>query len=340
MGRKTKRNKITSEEKTALINQSNLMLKDDFLSYMRSIRRSPGTIRGYDSDLLIVFTYMMEHLGNKEFRHLTKRDIIGIQNWLIDSGNSPARIRRIKAAMSSLSNYCENILSDDDPDYNGYRPIVRKIENPPLQTVREKTVWQDDELEDLLVKLTESEKYEIACFVALAMYGGRRKSELCRFKVSDFYDDKLVCDGALYKSAPILTKGGKYLECYTLAKKFKPFLDNWLTERDRIGIQSEWLFPNKGNVAEHIEISTANSWANSLSKITGRDFYIHSLRHYFVSALSRAGIPDNIVVQILGWASSEMFNVYNDNSKDDQLSQYFSDGDIAKISNKDIRDLQ
>lgn len=77
------------------------------------------------------------------------------------------------------------------------------------------------------------------------MYGGRRKSEICRFKVSDFDDNHLVFGGAMYKSSPILTKGNKYLECYTLAKRFKPYLDMWIDYRTENGIVSEWLFPAK-----------------------------------------------------------------------------------------------
>ena len=266
MGRKTKMNKITSDEKTARINKKNLRLKDDFLLYLKSVQRSPGTISGYDNDLLIVFTYVMEHLDNKDFQRISKRDLIGLQNWLISNGNSSARIRRIKAAISSLSNYCENILADDDPDFDGYRSIVKKIENPPLQAVREKTVWEDEELENLLEQLMAQNQYEKACFVALGMYGGRRKAEICRFKVSDFDDDKLVCDGALYKSAPILTKGNKYLECYTLAKKFKPYFDAWMKHRKELGIESEWLFPDSKDSSSPIRISTLNSWANTFSR--------------------------------------------------------------------------
>ena len=339
MGRKTKMNKITSDEKTARINKKNLRLKDDFLLYLKSVQRSPGTISGYDNDLLIVFTYVMEHLDNKDFQRISKRDLIGLQNWLISNGNSSARIRRIKAAISSLSNYCENILADDDPDFDGYRSIVKKIENPPLQAVREKTVWEDEELENLLEQLMAQNQYEKACFVALGMYGGRRKAEICRFKVSDFDDDKLVCDGALYKSVPILTKGNKYLECYTLAKKFKPYFDAWMKHRKELGIESEWLFPDSKDSSSPIRISTLNSWANTFSRLSGRDFYAHSLRHYFVSALSRAGIPDNVVVQIIGWSSSEMFNIYNDNSKDDQIALYFKNGEIAAPEKKGLADI-
>ena len=73
--------------------------------------------------------------------------------------------------------------------------------------------------------------------------------------------------------------------------------------------------------------------------MTGKDCYPHSLRHFFVSALSRAGIPDNVIVQILGWSSSEMFNVYNDNSKDDQIAKYFKDGEISAQPNVGFGDL-
>lgn len=339
MGRKTVMNRITSDEKTAQINRKNLRLKDDFLVYLKSIKRSPGTITGYDSDLLIVFTYILENLDNKDFQSITKRDLIGLQNWMIDHGNSSARVRRVKAAISSLSNYCENILADDDPDFAGYRSIVRKIENPPLVASREKTVWSDEELEQLLEELTFRGKYKQACWVALGMYGGRRKAEICRFKVSDFTDDHLVCDGALYKSAPIQTKGNKYLECYTLAKKFKPYLDTWMEQRKKEKIESEWLFPDERDPRRHIQSSTVESWCTTCTRLSGKFFYPHSLRHYFVSALSRAGIPDNVVVQIIGWSSAEMFNIYNDNSKDDQISQYFKDGDIYVGNKKGLEGL-
>lgn len=340
MARKTKMNSITSPELLAQVNPKNKELKVEFLNYLKAINRSEGTRKQYANDLDIFFCWVLQNASNKDFSKITKRDIIAYQGWLInENGNSPARVRRLKATISSLSNFCENILSDEEDEYATFRSIVRKIENPPLQAVREKTVWEDEELEGLLQKLVEKKNYEKACFVALGMYGGRRKSEICRFKMSDFGEDKIICDGALYKSDPILTKGNKYLECYTLAKKFKPYLDLWIEERQRLGINSEWLFPDDDNPDEQISISTINSWANTFTRLTGKDFYAHSLRHFFVSALSRAGIPDNVVVQILGWSSSEMFNVYNDNSKDDQIGMYFKDGDIAAPQQKSLGDL-
>ena len=119
MPRKTKQVRITSPEKMEKINPSNMRLKKDFLAYMKSLQRSAGTIAGYDSDLNIVFTYVLDELGNKDFQRLTKRDIIAFQNWMVDCGMSSARIRRVKSAISSLSNFVEAVLSDDDPEFAG-----------------------------------------------------------------------------------------------------------------------------------------------------------------------------------------------------------------------------
>lgn len=342
MGRKTIMNRTTSPDKTAKINKNNLQLKDDFLMYLKSVQRSPGTINGYDNDLLIVFTYIMEELGNKDFQKLSKRDIVRIQNWLTDKGNSSARIRRIKSAISSLSNYCENILADDDPDFDGYRSIVRKIENPPLVPVREKTIFEAEEVEALLDELVQRKLYKQACYLALAVYSGRRKAELCRFKVSDFDDSKLVFDGAMYKSDPIKSKGrggGKMINCYTLAKKFKPYFDLWMEERKRCGIESEWLFPSLQDASKHMPISNANSFADTFSRISGKYAYSHNFRHYFCSELARAGIPDGVIQKILAWESADMVAVYKDIDADEEIGQYFKDGEISVPDKKSLNDL-
>ena len=344
MPRKTKQNSITSDEKTAMINKSNLRLKDDFLAYLSSVQRSQKTIAGYDNDLLIFFTFVSEHANNKDFATITKRDISAFQNWLInENGNSPARVRRIKSAISSLSNFVENIL-DDEPEFKGYRPIVRKIENPAMQQVRKKTVWSDEELDSLLEKLTELGHHKKACLLALAMCSGRRKLELLRFKVDDFKDENIVCGGALYKTSDtIQTKGfglGKFIYCYTLAKKFKPYYDAWMNERSAAGVQSEWLFPDANNPSSQMNPTTMNSWANTFSLMTGEDFYWHSLRHYFTTHLARAGLPDGVIQEIVGWDSADMVRVYKDISTEEQLAQYFDgDGEIRKDATKSVSDL-
>ena len=340
MGRGTVYNQITSPEKIDKVNKENKMLMDDFLDYLESVGRASTTIKNYKADLQIFFCWCLDELDNKSFVKVTKREIARFQNHAMKVwGWSSNRLRTVKAALSSLGNYIESIL---DEEYDGFRSIVRRVESPPKQVVREKTVWTDEELEALMDKLVERQEYDKACYIALGTYSGRRKAELCRFKVSDFAQDKLVCDGSLYKSDPIKTKGrgnGKYIPCYTLAKKFKPYFDLWMNYRREKRIDSEWLFPRKHHPEEQLNISTIDSWTNEFSQLSGKEFYSHSLRHAYTTSLAKAGIPDSVIQALVGWENADMVRLYDDTPKDEQIGAYFKNGEIVVKDAKSITEL-
>lgn len=340
MGRKTQMNSLTTPELLAKVNPENKELLQEFLDYLRSMQRSEGTISGYEHDINIAFVWALQYNNNLPFIEWKKRHIVKYQNWLLNENkNSPARIRRLKAALSSMGNYIEAIL---DEDYPNYRNIINKIESPVNNPVREKTVLTEDDVDKILSTLVERKKYKQACFFALAVFGGRRKAELCRFRMDDFTQDRLVCDGALYKSKPLKTKGrggGKMLECYTLAKRFQPYLDMWVAERKEKNIESEWLFPQKDDPSQHMGITTANSYAKTFSRIAGKEVYMHSLRHRLCSYLSESGLPDSVIQQFFGWSSCDLVKVYDDSSKDDKFAKYFRGGEITVANQKNLSEL-
>ena len=105
-------------------------------------------------------------------------------------------MRRVKSTLSSLSNYVEAILDDE---YENFKPIIRKIENPANEKVFTKTVLSDEQVQGMLDYWVEKGKYDKACILALAAFSGRRKSELPRFKVS-YFDDENIIYGSLYKT--------------------------------------------------------------------------------------------------------------------------------------------
>lgn len=343
MARKTRMNNLTSPELLTQVNPENMRLKNDFLDYLRSVQRSPGTIAGYSNDLDIFFVWVLQNARNKFFVNVTKRELVAYQNWLINENqNGSARVRRLKAAISSLSNFVENIL-DDEPEFQGFRSIVRKIENPVNHPVREKTILTPDDIQEILDSLIADKKYQMACFLALAAFGGRRKSEICRFKVTDFDDDKLVCGGSLWRSDPMRTKGrgiqGKMLNVFTLVKPFRPYLELWMAERKRLGINSVWLFPNMSDMSKQLPISTVNSWAETLSKMTGRSIYWHAFRHAYTTYLSDNGIPDSVIKEIQGWSDLSMVSVYVDRSTEATLDMFFGADGFKKVEKKGLNDL-
>lgn len=340
MARKTQMNRITDNESLSQVNPDNMRLLEDFMDYLKSTQKSATTISVYRNDIEIAWVWCLKRNRNKFFVDWTKRDVMSFQNYLVNENmNSPARVRRIKATLSSLSNFIENVLDDE---YKDFRNIIHKIESPVSQPVREKTVLSDEQLQSLLNTLTEAGEYEKACMLALAMDSGRRKAELLLFKCS-YFDKENIVFGSLFKTPErIKTKGrgnGKFIYCFTLAKHFTPYFDMWMEERKRLGIDSEWLFPSTTNPKEHIQASTMNSWARVFTNMLGQDFYWHCIRHFYVSSLARAGLPDSVISSILGWEGTAMVSVYNDMTVEEQIGDYFNEDGVTQKERVSISDL-
>lgn len=121
-------NNLTSPELIAQVNPDNIDLMNDFLEYLESTQRAESTIEQYRRDLYIAFVWSLQHNNNTFYCDWTKRNIVKLQNWLLNENqNSPARVRRFKSTLSSLGNYVENVLDDEYPNF---RNIIRKIESP------------------------------------------------------------------------------------------------------------------------------------------------------------------------------------------------------------------
>lgn len=320
-GRKTVYNSISSPEKLAKVNPENIQLGTDFLEYLTSIDRSKSTVDAYRNDLNIFWCWNLDNNNNKFFIDLSKREIAKYQNYCLNTlGWSPARMRRVKSTLSSMSNFIENMMDDE---FEGYRPIIRKIESPAACAVREKTILEESQLQELLDKLVEKGQYDKACMLSLAMNNGRRKAELPRMKLSYFTNENVIY-GSLYKTPEtVTTKGrgsrGKQLIVYTLKNGFQKYLDLWLKYREENNITSEWLIPRKENgvyIDEQVPITTMDSWADTFTKILGVPFYWHSLRHFFTTKLSESNIPDGVIQDIIGWDSADMCRLYCDTPTD------------------------
>lgn len=175
-------NKIVTPEKLTKVNPENIQLGEDFLEYLQSIDRSPDTIKGYRNDLKIFWVWCLDFNGNKYFPELTKREVAKFQNYALNTWNwGSSRMRRVKSCLSSLSNYIQDIL-DDEKEFENYKPIIRKIENPAKTARREKTVLTDEQVDGLLETLVERKEYECACAIAIAAYSGMRHGELLQMR--------------------------------------------------------------------------------------------------------------------------------------------------------------
>ena len=341
MGRKTNRFVEASD-----IELKHQWLIDEFLLYLKAEGKSEKTLINYESDLRIWFSWFEKNCTlkgkPKGFEKIKVQDVIKFQSELLEKGMSINRYSRLKSSISSLSNYCENVLAEDEDygEYTNFRNIVNKVKKPIKQTVREKTILSDNQCQDLLDELVSDGKFQMACAFALAWASGRRKSELLEIKIHHINDKNLKW-GTLYKTDKIKCKGKKQ-EVFVLKSKFKPYFDLWMQERERLGVPSsidDIFIKKEDDEWRQARVSQLNYYADCFSKMLNEDFYWHALRHQFTTELLNQGLPESVVQQIIGWSSSDMVNLYDDRDKDDLIGEYFKDGEIVKKENKNLSDL-
>lgn len=331
MARTTVRHEIVTEEKWDKVLNENKELLNDFLNYMSSVDRSPQSIKSYESDLKIFMIYFMEHVNNKWFRDIKKRDVMNYQNYLVSTLElSPARVRRLRASISSLSNFCMNVL-DEEPEWKGFLNIINRIPAPARQDVREKTIISNEQYESLVKYYVDKKDYQRACFLACLKASGVRKGEIILFKVS-FFDEATLKNG-MYKTPKIRTKGhgklGKQMEKYIIKPFVKEYFDLWMKQREELGIDCDELFviKRKGQW-QPIKISTVDSWCEQFGKILNVNFYPHLMRHFFVSYLLANNFPLSVVRDIVGHESSSTTEIYNDLPKEDSFVGLFNEDGI------------
>lgn len=339
MGRKTVYNRIYTEEIWAKVNEDNKNLLNDYLAYKTTGGCSPQTIYQYEQMIRLFFCWNYTHNKDIFFVDLKKRQLVGFFNYMVsDMGCSSNRISTVKSSLSSMSEYIENVLDDEFPDF---RNIVVKLKTPVKQPVREKTVMSEEQIQDCLDKLVAAKRYQAACYLALAVSCGARKAELIQFK-TDWFTDENIVYGCMWKTPEtIRTKGagkqGKLLHKFTFIKSFKPYYDLWMKYRKENNIESEWLFivKNDDGTYRQAAISSADSICRTISTFMNTDFYSHSCRHRYVTMMKEAKLPDDVIVALVGWSKNggsglQMCSIYNDLDAADMLDDYFDENGIKQ----------
>lgn len=321
MARKTFRKVIVTEELLQQVNPENKKLVERFLKE-KATRTSEVTIKNYKSDSNIFFVWNLQNNNNKLFTDIKKLELSDFFSFTTEELNwGSARNNRVRSFLSSLSIFIEKFL---DEEYPNFRNIVLKtIESVPKEARREKTILTDEQIENLLKYLSETDSQK-ACWLALAAYSGSRFSELLRF-TTDIIDKNHTAFGDLFIETlkKIKTKGrgreGKLLYKYILKDKFLPYYEKWIEERkdilEKTGKSHTFLFvKDDGNPATD---GTVRSWISTMEKYLGVNLYPHALRHFLVTEFSRKNIPPMLIKDLVGWSSINMVEIYNDlESKD------------------------
>lgn len=340
-GRETYRKIITSPELTAQINPKNMQFVERFLKNFAT-KRSPKSVTVYRSNLIIFLTWNLLYNDNKLFMDIRKIEYADFFDFCVMELRWNAnRFHQMHSSLSSFSAWIENYF---DEDYPNFRNLLPKIEKPVKENIREKTVLQKEDIDNLINYLDENNMAQEQCLLALAISCGARISELARFTIDLIDEENTVFDGLFLETTKeIVTKGrgvnGKMLKKYILKDMFLPYYKKWLEIRKEIMEETEqnhnFLFITKDGLPASAD--RLRDWMSNLSDIVGKPLYMHSLRHYNVSMYKRIGLEDDLIVYLTGWAEGtghSMIAIYDDAEAKDKTWKTLSKLKNALEENK------
>ena len=327
MARKTYKKIITTPELIAQINPINQRLVNRFLKNFDT-KRSDSSVKVYKSNFNIFFCWNIIYNDNKSFIDIKKSQLLDFFDFAVsDLKWSPNRYSQMWSSLSSLSNFIENILDDEYPDF---RNIVKKIDKLPKNVVREKTILTEDQINNLMKWLDQNELYQEECLLALAISSGARISELFRFDIDLIDESNVAFDGLFLETKKeIKTKGagkqGAMKYKYIIKDIFMPIYKKWIGIRNETlkknNINHNSLFIKKDGTPANAD--TARYWMKKWENYLTNDeptniehkyinLYPHCLRHYIVTYLSRIGLESDFIIAVMGWKSADMYSIYND----------------------------
>ena len=244
-------NIIATEEELVNINPKNIELWESFEMWLRNASRSPGTIKNYKSEIVnIFFAWLMKYQDNKFFGDIKPKDILLFQDHVTTTlGMGNNRVRRIKDCLSSFSNYIINF-----EDIPGFENVIRTVPSPKrIKKIKNPSIFTDEDIKLIFEGLISDYRYMDACALAMVVYGGLRKTDVCQVKHDWFTKDHI--EGNLYKSPEkIKTKGDKDVHVYLLKKECDRWLYLWKKEYKKVKKRQifaegtdQWLFINRTN---------------------------------------------------------------------------------------------
>src|SRR5690606_27131687 len=139
------------------VNEDYRSLVEEYISVQA---HSPQTKKQYTSGLRQFGYYVFKNMNNKPLHKITKRDFLRYISYLRDTRKmSSSGMALKKACVSSLCNYIENVVAEDDENYKTFRNFTRGLPAIAKNHVFRKVKISKDEYDLLIKTLLDDENY-------------------------------------------------------------------------------------------------------------------------------------------------------------------------------------
>lgn len=161
-----------SEEEWLEVNEFNREMVQDYLDNQSDL--SVQTRPAYKSGLRIFFVWVKDHLKNKNFTEIKKKEFQKYLNWLTNRGLSDSGIKFKKSAVSTFCNYVMLMYEEEYPTFRNFTSRLKVVQTG---YVHEKVPLTPDEYVNLCKELEKREEWQKLAYLVFSYSTGCRRSE-------------------------------------------------------------------------------------------------------------------------------------------------------------------
>jgi integrase/recombinase XerD len=278
---------------------------DSFQKYLQDEQKSKNTIDSYIQSVRGFLNWFDESKG-VEFKKLHRENVRDYISFLKTvKGSKPKTINTKVNALVKLNEFLVESKQQEDMVLTKKDYVKVQQQFASLAKVEYKDV---EKFRQLILESGSKRNYAI---VSLLAYGGLRISEALNLKMKDFNcisREILVQDG----------KGDKTRTVF-MNDKVKTALQSWLKEREKQGIESEYVFVSNRN--KRLDRTTMNKVFNDFSEKVKKEITPHDLRHFFCSHALNKGMSVHEVANQAGHSNIHTTLLYTNPSKDELINK-------------------
>ena len=272
----------------------------------RQVKYAPGTLASYRRMLEVVYPY----IGSIKLGELRP---MALENMLIELRKRTSHGKPIQeATVQKYLTVVSAVLSDAKRNEIISKNPARMIDLPETKR-RQQFIPTDQQVQDLILALLD-EPYHYKLFYVLAMYTGCRRGELCALRWKDFVivekyrsvltvsRSRTVVAGQGVVEGP--TKNGRS-RSIALSEDMTSLVQGFCYYQREIAMEngrelSPYLFVNEKGKPIHPDTFTKHLRLIFEENGFPDTFRLHTLRHYFVSAMLHEGVDKQTVAELAG----------------------------------------
>lgn len=286
---------------------------------------SKETRKQYQSAIRQFFVFVNEHLNDKPFYQITKRDFIRYMSEMQGRDLSSSAISMKKSAISSFCIYIENIVSEDMEECRNFRNFTKGMPQLAKNKVYEKKAVTSEEYEKMCSYLKEHNMLMEYAWLVTAYNVGARRAELRQFKTEMI--NYIPKEGENFINSHVVRGKGKgqagkpliYMIPLTVVEAWK----EWINNRD---YENEYIFTIKhADGIKPISISWPDEFCqNVLSQICGRRINPHLFKGSCITHLLEKGVDMKVVSKFVAQhESAETTSLYDLRDFEEERSKIF-----------------